>query len=92
MHFNFILNEINKKKNWFAKIIFFDMYFDLVSPKCEIEQKLTNIDINIKSDISTLKKSLDDLQNKNKILEQKMSDMYNFLKRNFLMINSFLNL
>ena len=68
MHFNFILNEINKKKNWFAKIIFFDKYFDLVSPKCEIEQKLTNIDKNIKSDISNLKKSLDDLQNKNKIL------------------------
>ena len=60
--FRAIIEEINQTENWCAKIIFFDMYFDLVVPKCVIEQRLNNIDKNINSKFCALQKSLSDHQ------------------------------
>lgn len=39
-YLNYLIKEINKDKNWTAKIIYFDMHFDLIVPKCEIASGL----------------------------------------------------
>jgi hypothetical protein len=82
--FNFVLKTINKNANWIVKIIFFDMYFDLIIPKCEISEGL----ININNDINNLKKE-------NNELNQKMDKILEFLNTNFpekmKEINKFIN-
>jgi len=78
-HFSFILNEINKNENWYAKIMFFDMYYDLITPKCVIEQSLNNINnntISLKGDVSILQETV-------RSQEKKMNYLFEFLKMKF---------
>ena len=78
-HFSSILNEINKNENWYAKIMFFDMYYDLITPKCVIEQSLNNINnntISLKGDVSILQETV-------RRQEKKMNYLFEFLKMKF---------
>ena len=78
-HFSSILNEINKNENWYAKIMFFDMYYDLITPKCVIEQSLNNINnntISLKGDVSILQETV-------RSQEKKMNYLFEFLKMKF---------
>ena len=57
---NYLINNINKSKKYFAKIIYFDTYLNVITPKCEIMEKLIKIDekMNVmENDINTLKKT-----------------------------------
>ena len=31
-YLNYLINQINKKKNWIVKIIYLDLYFKLIVP------------------------------------------------------------
>ena len=46
--FNFLIRQINKENNWNVKIIYFDLYYDLIVPKCDIVDGLQEIDNNLK--------------------------------------------
>ena len=57
---NYLINNINKSKKYFAKIIYFDTYLNVITPKCEIMEKLIKIDEKMnmmENDINTLKKT-----------------------------------
>jgi hypothetical protein len=54
-YLNYLIKEINNDINWTCKIIYFDLYFNLIIPKCEITEGL----ISINSDISHLNESID---------------------------------
>ena len=57
---NYLINNINKSKKFFAKIIYFDTYLNVITPKCEIMEKLIKIDEKMnmmENDINTLKKT-----------------------------------
>ena len=82
-HFSFLLNEINQNKNWHAKIMLFNMHFDLSVPKYTIEQSLTNINNNFKKDISILQESINVLKQQNQRIEKKMDDLFKFLQTKF---------
>ena len=85
-HFSFILNEINKNKNWHAKIMLFNKNFDLSVSKCTIEQSVTNINnsiSNFKEDISILQESISALKQQNQRIEEKMDNLFKFLKIKF---------
>ena len=91
--FNFLLKEINKKDNWIAKVIYFDLYFDLVVPKCVIAEGLEKIDEEIgalknKNNLlekrnNLLENTVSQLNKKNDILSQKIDVMLNFFERKF---------
>ena len=55
---NYLINNINKSKKYFAKIIYFDTYLNVITPKCEIMEKLIKIDEKmnmLENDINILK-------------------------------------
>ena len=40
---NYLINNINKSENYFAKLIYFDTYLNLITPKCEIMEKMEKL-------------------------------------------------
>ena len=57
---NYLINNINKSKKYFAKIIYFDTYLNVITPKCEIMEKLIKMDEKMnmmEKDINKLKKT-----------------------------------
>ena len=48
-YFKYIIDEVNNDNNWACKIIYFDLYFSLIVPKCEIKEGLTSINESILS-------------------------------------------
>ena len=57
---NYLINNINKSKKFFAKIIYFDTYLNVITPKCEIMVKLIKMDEKMnmmEKDINKLKKT-----------------------------------
>ena len=57
---NYLINNINKSKKFFAKIIYFDTYLNVITQKCEIMEKLIKMDEKMnmmEKDINKLKKT-----------------------------------
>ena len=40
---NYLINNINKSDNYFAKLIYLDTYLNLITPKCEIMEKMEKL-------------------------------------------------
>lgn len=67
-YLNYLINQINKENNWTVKIIYLDLYFDLVVPNFVIAENLNLIN----NDINNLKQKNDDLEKKiNEIATEK---------------------
>lgn len=67
-YLNYLINQINKENNWTVKIIYLDLYFDLVVPNFVITENLNLIN----NDINNLKQKNDDLEKKiNEIATEK---------------------
>ena len=79
-NFNFLLKEINQKDNWIVKVIYFDLYFDLVVPKCVIAEGLEKFGKEIgvlKNKNNVLAETVTDLNNKNNSLAETVTDLNN---------------
>ena len=79
-NFNFLLKEINQKDNWIVKVIYFDLYFDLVVPKCVIAEGIEKFDKEIgvlKNKNNLLAETVTDLNNKNNSLAETVTDLNN---------------
>ena len=77
-YLNYLIKGINEDKNWIAKIIFFDMYFDLIIPKFEIVEGLTNINNKIDTltkDNNNLKETVITLTKDNNILKETVNNL-----------------
>lgn len=77
-YLNYLIKEINNDINWTCKIIYFDLYFNLIIPKCEITEGL----VSINSDISHLNESIDALTRDNNQLNESIGNLQK--KNNFL--------
>ena len=66
---NYLINNINKSKKYFAKIIYFDIYLNVITPKCDIMEKLIQMD----EKITKMENNMDKLQKINKKLSQYIS-------------------
>jgi len=83
-NFNFLIKEINKKENWIVKVIYFDLYFDLVVPKCVIAEGLEKFDKEIgvlKNRINLLEETVTDLNSKNNALEKRNNLLENTVSK-----------
>ena len=79
-NFNFLLKEINQKDNWIVKVIYFDLYFDLVVPKCVIAEGLEKFGKEIgvlKNKNNLLEETVTDLNSKNNSLAETVTDLNN---------------
>lgn len=74
--FNYLINEINKIENWFVKVIYLDLYFDLTVPKCDIGNDLKNISQNVINNINHTKK----LEKEVKSLGNKFDKLLKYLR------------
>ena len=68
---NFLINEINAKKNWIVKIVYFDTYFDMIVPKCVIENGIKILELSV----GNLEKKNNDLKVNIECLEKKNNDL-----------------
>ena len=66
---NYLINNINKSKKYFAKIIYFDTYLNVITPKCDIMEKLIQMD----EKITKMENNMDKLQKINKKLSKYIS-------------------
>ena len=66
---NYLINNINKSKKYFAKIIYFNTYLNVITPKCDIMEKLIQMD----EKITKMENNMDKLQKINKKLSQYIS-------------------
>ena len=85
-YFKYIINEVNNDNNWVCKIIYFDLYFSRIVPKCEIKEGLTIINESIRSlekKNNLLEESVHNLQNQNKEQEKKFNKIFELLKEKF---------
>ena len=92
-YFKYIINELNKEKNWVCKAMYFDLYFSLIIPKCEITESLTNINdsinaliknnIQLNDSIISLKKENSQLNDSIDVLEQKLKKVIEFLNTKY---------
>ena len=85
-YFKYIINEVNNDNNWVCKIIYFDLYFSRIVPKCEIKEGLTSINESIRSlekKNNLLEESVHNLQNQNKEQEKKFNKIFELLKEKF---------
>ena len=70
---NYLINNINKSKKYFAKIIYFDTYLNVITPKCEIMEKLIKIDEKMNNKIMTMENDINTLKKNNRKLEEFIS-------------------
>ena len=53
---NYLINNINKSENYFAKLIYFDTYLNLITPKCDIMEKILQIEKTMNDKINKIEK------------------------------------
>lgn len=73
---NYLIKNINNSKKYLAKLIYFDTYLNVITPKCEIMEKLIQMDEkNEKTNdkINMMEKKIDKLQKINKKLSEYIS-------------------
>ena len=70
---NYLINNINKSKKYFAKIIYFDTYLNVITPKCEIMEKLIKIDEKMNNKIMMMENDINTLKKNNKKLSEFIS-------------------
>ena len=73
-YLNYLINQINKENNWIVKIIYLDLYFELIVPNWDIAGNLNLIN----NEIKTLKEEFNGMNSSNK-LSVKIED-YTFLR------------
>lgn len=83
-YFKYIINELNNEKNWVCKAMYFDLYFSLIIPKCEITESLTNIN----DSINTLIKNNIQLNDSNISLKKEISQLNDKLKKVIEFLNT----
>ena len=66
--FNYLMNEINKKNNWKVRAIYFDLYHDLIVPKCVIANGLKIIN----EEVVSLKVEKNKLNDKIRVLNDEI--------------------
>ena len=66
----FLLDNINKEEAWIVKIIYFDLYFNLIEPGYSISENLKKINETINTEIG-------DLKNENKNLIKELGELKN---------------
>lgn len=74
-----LMNNINGKETWIVKIIYFDLYLNLIEPGYSISESLKQINKTISNEIGQLKNVNIELNNKNKNLE---TDVESLKKQN----------
>lgn len=74
-----LMNNINGKETWIVKIIYFDLYLNLIEPGYSISESLKQINKTISNEIGQLKDVNIELNNKNKNLE---TDVESLKKQN----------
>jgi hypothetical protein len=52
----YLINNINKSENYFAKLIYFDTYLNLITPKCDIMEKILQIEKTMNDKINKIEK------------------------------------
>ena len=76
--FNFLIRQINKDNNWNVKVIYFDLYYDLIVPKCDIVDGLQKIDDDLKKlqeDNEGLIKTVSSLKGDKDVLAKTVSSL-----------------
>ena len=53
---NYLINNINKSENYFAKLIYFDTYLNLITTKCDIMEKMLQIEKTMNDKINKIEK------------------------------------
>ena len=53
---NYLINNINNSENYFAKLIYFDTYLNLITPKCDIMEKMLQIEKTMNDKINKIEK------------------------------------
>ena len=66
-YLNYLINQINKENNWTVKIIYLDLYLDLIVPNCVIAENLNLIN----KEINTLKEKFNGMNVSNKLSDKK---------------------
>ena len=92
-YLNYLINQINKEINWTVKIIYLDLYFDLIVPNCVVADSLNSINNGIQilqDNVNTLKeqnveleRKNETLERKNETLEKKINEMMEFIRKYF---------
>ena len=70
---NYLINNINKSKKFFVKIIYFDTYLNVITQKCEIMEKLIKIDEKMNNKIMMMENDINTLKKNNKKLSEFIS-------------------
>ena len=89
---NFLIDQINMKVNWIVKIVYFDIYFDMIVPKCVIENGINILQSsveNLQNQNNVLKENIEGLQNQNNVLKDSIK---NLEKKNNVLKDSIKNL
>ena len=66
-YLNYLINQINKENNWTVKIIYLDLYLDLIVPNCVIAENLNLIN----EEINALKEKFNGMNISNKLSDKK---------------------
>ena len=66
-YLNYLINQINKENNWTVKIIYLDLYLDLIVPNCVIAENLNLIN----EEINALKEKFNGMNISNKLSDTK---------------------
>ena len=66
-YLNYLINQINKENNWTVKIIYLDLYLDLIVPNCVIVENLNLIN----KEINALKEKFNGMNISNKLSDKK---------------------
>ena len=74
---NFLMNKINEEKTCIVKIIYFDLYLNLIEPGYSISESLKNINKTISTEISKLQLDNTELNNKNLQLKRDVENLKN---------------
>ena len=66
-YLNYLINQINKENNWTVKIIYLDLYLDLIVPNCVTAENLNLIN----EEINALKEKFNGMNISNKLSDTK---------------------
>ena len=75
---NFLMNKINEEETWIVKIIYLDLYLNLIEPGYSISESLKKINKTISKEIGQLKHVNTELNNKNLKLEKDVENLKNY--------------
>ena len=75
--FKYLINNINDQKNFIVKLIYHELYLNVVAPKCEILKKIQQLNQMINETKKELSKTKEELNKTRKIFSLKNSKLQN---------------